>query len=82
MCIRDSPVANLNAAAAAIEQGDTKSASKFLSMALHEGLAYKSGRGVYELMTGNTYEGIRILKAAKAEGVRSWQNPCGIFITI
>ena len=54
--------------AAAIEQGDTKSASKFLSMALHEGLAYKSCRGVYELMTGNTYEGIRILKAAKAEG--------------
>ena len=49
------PVANLNAAAAAIEQGDTKS-------------AYKSCRGVYELMTGNTYEGIRILKAAKAEG--------------
>ena len=32
------------------------------------GLAYKSCRGVYELMTGNTYEGIRILKAAKAEG--------------
>lgn len=62
------PAANLNAAAAAIEQGDTKSASKFLSMALHEGLAYKSCRGVYELMTGNTYEGIRILKAAKAEG--------------
>ncbi|WP_279142055.1 DUF3868 domain-containing protein [Bacteroides acidifaciens] len=62
------PVANLNAAAAAIEQGDTKSANKFLSMALHEGLAYKSCRGVYELMTGNTYEGIRILKAAKAEG--------------
>lgn len=62
------PVANLNAAAAAIEQGDTKSANKFLSMALHEGLAYKSCRGVYELITGNTYEGIRILKAAKAEG--------------
>lgn len=62
------PVANLNAAAAAIEQGDMKSANKFLSMALHEGLAYKSCRGVYELMTGNTYEGIRILKAAKAEG--------------
>lgn len=62
------PVANLNAAAAAIEQGDIKAAGKFLSMALHEGLAYKNCRGVYELMTGNTYEGIRILKAAKAEG--------------
>ena len=35
------PVANLNAAAAAIEQGDVKSAGKFLSMALHDSLAYK-----------------------------------------
>ena len=37
MCIRDRlypvhPVANLNAAAAAIEQGDVKSAGKFLSL--------------------------------------------------
>ena len=62
------PVANLNAAAAAIEQGDVKSAGKFLSMALHDSLAYKNCRGVYELMSGNTYEGIRMLKAAKAEG--------------
>ena len=61
-------VANLNAAAAAIEQGDVKSAGKFLSMALHDSLAYKNCRGVYELMSGNTYEGIRMLKAAKAEG--------------
>ena len=62
------PVANLNAAAAAIEMGDAKAASKFLPMATHDGLAYKNCRGVYELMTGNTYEGIRMLKAAKAEG--------------
>lgn len=39
------PVANLNAAAAAIEQGDVKSAGKFLSMALHDSLAYKNCRG-------------------------------------
>lgn len=62
------PIANLNAAAAAIEQGDAKSASKFLPMALHESLAYKNCRGVYELMIGNTYEGIRVLKSAKTEG--------------
>lgn len=62
------PIANLNAAAAAIEQGDIQSISKFLSMAPHDSLAYKNCRGVYELMTGNTYEGIRMLKAAKAEG--------------
>lgn len=62
------PIANLNAAAAAIEQGDTQSISKFLSMAPHDSLAYKNCRGVYELMTGNTYEGIRMLKAAKTEG--------------
>ena len=53
---------------AAIEQGDTQSISKFLSMAPHDSLAYKNCRGVYELMTGNTYEGIRMLKAAKTEG--------------
>ena len=34
----------------------------------HDSLAYKNCRGVYELMTGNTYEGIRMLKAAKTEG--------------
>lgn len=62
------PIANLNAAAAAIEQGDAKSAYKFLSVAFQDTLAYKNCRGVYELMSGNIYEGIRILKAAKAEG--------------
>lgn len=62
------PIANLNAAAAAIEQGDAKSAYKFLSVAFRDSLAYKNCRGVYELMTGNIYEGVRILKAAKAEG--------------
>lgn len=62
------PTANLNAAAAAIEQGDTKAAGRFLPLAPRDKLAYKNCRGVYELMTGNTYEGIRMLKAAKAEG--------------
>lgn len=62
------PVANLNAAAAAIEQGNASVAGKLLSMAPRESLAYKNCRGVYELMIGNTYEGIRMLKAAKAEG--------------
>lgn len=62
------PTANLNAAAAAIEMGNPNLTGKFLSMAPHDSLAYKNCRGVYELMTGNTYEGIRMLKAAKAEG--------------
>lgn len=62
------PVANLNAAAAAIEQGNATVAGKLLSMAPRNSLAYKNCRGVYELMIGNTYEGIRLLKAAKAEG--------------
>lgn len=62
------PIANLNAAAAAIEQGNASVAGKLLSMAPRESLAYKNCRGVYELMIGNTYEGIRMLKAAKAEG--------------
>lgn len=62
------PTANLNAAAAAIELGNFNAAGKFLSMAPRDSLAYKNCRGVYELMTGNTYEGIRMLKAAKTEG--------------
>lgn len=63
-----SPVANLNAAAAAIERGNTQSAGRYLQMASHETLAYKNCRGAYELLCNNTYEGIRLLKAAKAEG--------------
>lgn len=62
------PVANLNAAAAAIEQGNWQAAGQFLQMAPHETLAYKNCKGVYELMTGNLYEGMRLLKAAKSEG--------------
>ena len=62
------PVANLNAAAAAIERGNTQAAGRYLQMASHETLAYKNCRGAYELLCNNTYEGIRLLKAAKAEG--------------
>ena len=61
-------VANQNAAAAAIEQGNWQAAGQYLQMASHETLAYKNCKGVYELMTGNLYEGIRLLKSAKAEG--------------
>lgn len=63
-----SPIANLNAAAAAIERGNTQAAGRYLQMASHETLAYKNCRGAYELLCNNTYEGIRLLKAAKAEG--------------
>lgn len=63
-----SPVANLNAAAAAIERGNKQAAGRYLQMASHETLAYKNCRGTYELLCNNTYEGIRLLKAAKAEG--------------
>lgn len=63
-----SPIANLNAAAAAIEQGDVPAAGRYLQMASHENVAYKNCRGAYELLCNNTYEGIRLLKAAQAEG--------------
>lgn len=63
-----SPIANLNAAAAAIEQGDVPAAGRYLQMASHENVAYKNCRGAYELLCSNTYEGIRLLKAAQAEG--------------
>lgn len=63
-----SPVANLNAAAAAIELGDVYAAGRYLQMASHKEIAYMNCRGVYELLSNNTYEGIRLLKAAKAAG--------------
>lgn len=62
------PVANLNAASAAIERGEIKQAEYYLRMALHDTVAYKNCRGAYELLIGNYYEGIRLLKSAKADG--------------
>lgn len=63
-----SPVANLNAASAAIEQGNIQAAGRYLQIASHETAAYKNCRGAYELLCNNTYEGIRLLKAAKTAG--------------
>lgn len=63
-----SPIANLNAAAAAIERGDIHAAGRYLQMASHKEVAYMNCRGVYELLSNNTYEGIRLLKAAKIAG--------------
>ncbi len=62
------PIANLNAASMAIELGDVEAASKYLQIAPYESLAYKNCRGAYELMIGNIYEGMRLLKSAKSEG--------------
>ncbi len=62
------PIANLNAASMAIELDDAVAANKYLQIAPYESLAYKNCRGAYELMNGNIYEGIRLLKSAKAEG--------------
>lgn len=74
-----SPIANLNAAAAAIERGDTQTAGRYLQMASHESLAYKNCRGAYELLCNNTYEGIRLLKSAKAEGSEEAANNLKLF---
>lgn len=62
------PIANLNAASMAIELGDAEAAAKYLQMSPYDTLAYKNCRGVYELMCGNIYEGMRLLKSAKTEG--------------
>ena len=63
-----SPACQPQRRAAAIERGNTQAAGRYLQMASHETLAYKNCRGAYELLCNNTYEGIRLLKAAKAEG--------------
>lgn len=73
------PTANLNAAAMAIEQGDIQAAGKYLQMAPHDSLAYKNCRGVYELMIGNTYEGMRLLKAAKEAGSEEADHNLKVF---
>lgn len=73
------PVANQNAAAASLEQGNLEAAGRFLQVASHETLAYKSCRGIYELMNNNLYEGIRLLKAAKAEGSEEAANNLKLF---
>ncbi|MFI3292474.1 MAG: DUF3868 domain-containing protein [Rikenellaceae bacterium] len=62
------PIANLNAASMSIELGNKEAANKYLQIAPYESLAYKNCRGAYELMNDNTYEGIRLLKSAEAEG--------------
>ncbi|MFI3264214.1 MAG: DUF3868 domain-containing protein [Rikenellaceae bacterium] len=73
------PTANLNAAAMAIEQGDIQAAGKYLQMAPHDTLAYKNCRGVYELMIGNIYEGVRLLKAAKEAGSEEADHNLKVF---
>lgn len=62
------PTANLNAASAALEQGNVNAAGRYLQIATHGTTAYKNCRGAYELLCNNTYEGISLLKAAKSEG--------------
>lgn len=77
-----SPIANLNAAAAAIEQGDIHAAGRYLQMASHNEVAYMNCRGVYELLSNNTYEGIRLLKAAKAAGSEEATQNLKLFFEI
>lgn len=43
------PVANLNAANAAIERGDIRMAGMYLQMALYDTIAYKNCRGVIRI---------------------------------
>ena len=76
------PVANLNAANAAIERGDIRMAGMYLQMALYDTIAYKNCRGVYELLCDNTYEGIRLLKSAKAEGCEEADHNLKLFFEL
>lgn len=77
-----SPVANLNAASAAIERNDVEAAGKYLQIASHETLAYKNCKGVYELLCNNIYEGIRLLKAAVNEGCEEANYNLKIFFEV
>lgn len=77
-----SPVANLNAASAAIERNNVEAAGKYLQIASHETLAYKNCKGVYELLCNNIYEGIRLLKAAVSEGCEEANYNLKIFFEV
>lgn len=64
-----SVVANLNAASCALEMNDIEAAREYLKRVQSDSPEYKNVRGVFEVLTGNTNEGVRLLKAAKKEGV-------------
>ncbi len=76
------PIANLNAANAAIERGNIRLAGIYLQMASYDTVAYKNCRGVYELLCDNTYEGIRLLKSAKAEGCEEADHNLKLFFEL
>lgn len=64
-----SPIANLNAASCALEAGDIEAATPFVKKMQTDIPEYRNVRGIYEMLIGNTNEGIRLLKAAKRDGL-------------
>ncbi len=73
-------MAILIAAPAAIERGRLQAADEFLQLATRTQLAYTNNRGAYELMCNNIYEGLRLLKAAEAEGSADATHNLKIFV--
>lgn len=64
-----SPIANLNAASCALEMNDVAAAAQYVKKIQVDSPESKNVRGVYELLTGNYSEGIRLLKSAKKDGL-------------
>lgn len=78
---KTSPVANLNAASSCLERGDITSAGEYLKNVRLEAVEYKNVRGIYEILTGNFNEGIRLLKAAKLAGSAEADSNLTYFFT-
>ena len=75
------PIANLNAAASAIELRDVDAAAIYLQAAPHDTLAYVNCKGAYELMKNNVQEGLRLLKSAAASGSKEATENLKIFFS-
>ena len=73
------PIANLNAAASAIELREVDAAAAYLQAAPHDTLAYVNCKGAYELMRNNVQEGLRLLKSAAASGSKEATENLKIF---
>jgi outer membrane protein OmpA-like peptidoglycan-associated protein/predicted negative regulator of RcsB-dependent stress response len=67
----DDPVANLNGAAVALENGNLKDGLKYLQLADTSTPEYANNMGVYQMLKGDYREAEKFLKRAESEGLNA-----------
>ncbi len=65
----EDPVANLNAAAAALSKNDLRNAERFLKLSDPSTPEYANNMGVFQMLKGNYREAEKFLKRAENEGI-------------